>query len=248
MTRPKVTTEAEWKREIKRDMAIQSRRGRTRQVALRGTTAERDARFPTPTTVEERVALANARIAWFNTDFGWWESYFNTADTGMVVPTLRTGVTPGWYPTGTGPYSKLSAPSAAQSVTTDTYVTWAAYGTNESRRRGGAAWFTYASALVDIKQHGMYDIDVFTTQQAGSGFPVVHITRNANSIRQTVTELNSLYVTPVAASRKNIYLAPGDDIGFLASIGSYQINVGSGGPDSRGEFVIRYVGPALNSE
>ncbi|QKY80320.1 minor tail protein [Microbacterium phage Mercedes] len=67
--------------------------------ALRGTTAQRDARFASPATDAARVALANRQVQWFNTVKGYTESYFAPATlAGMAVPGLAAGHAAGWYP------------------------------------------------------------------------------------------------------------------------------------------------------
>jgi len=70
-------------------------------LGLRGTTAERDALMPPPTTDPERVALANRQVVWFNTDHGWFESYYaQGGKSGLTVRGLSTVGGSGWYPMG----------------------------------------------------------------------------------------------------------------------------------------------------
>ena len=64
-----------------------------------GTTAERDSYYGIPADDAARVALANQKVLWFNTDLGWEESYY--APTGLVGLTatgLIAGTAAGWYP------------------------------------------------------------------------------------------------------------------------------------------------------
>lgn len=70
-------------------------------VNRRGTTAERDAWYPLPATDAERVALANQKIVWFNTDTMWEESYYATTGlSGLTAIGVLTGHPAGWYPLG----------------------------------------------------------------------------------------------------------------------------------------------------
>lgn len=67
--------------------------------SYRGSTAERDALYPAPTTDAARAALANRLVEWFNTDKGMTEVYYATTGTaGLTAKGLAVGHAPGWYP------------------------------------------------------------------------------------------------------------------------------------------------------
>lgn len=69
-----------------------------------GTTAQRDNVFGVPASAGDQAALANRRVTWFNTDLGWWESYYATTGTsGLTAPGLRSGSASGWYPMAGSP-------------------------------------------------------------------------------------------------------------------------------------------------
>lgn len=68
---------------------------------LRGTTAQRDALFPPPSTDAQRAALANQQVRFFNETLGWEQSYYAALGTpGLSVRGLQVDVPAGWYATG----------------------------------------------------------------------------------------------------------------------------------------------------
>ena len=63
-----------------------------------GTTAQRDAYYGSLATSAQQVALANRRVAWYNTDKGYFESFFvATGSSGLTARGLVAGSVPGWY-------------------------------------------------------------------------------------------------------------------------------------------------------
>lgn len=97
--------------------------GVSKGVPERGTTAQRVARYPDPTTDAQRVALANRRVQWFNTEKGWWESYFTSITTGLTVQPLRT--TSGWYPmAGSGPRRRVIGAGGQARTNGQGYTNW----------------------------------------------------------------------------------------------------------------------------
>ncbi len=70
-------------------------------ASYRGTSVQRDAIYGVPSTDAQRVALANQKINWFNTDLGWTEMYYAPTGTpGLTVPGRTSGGPAGWYSTG----------------------------------------------------------------------------------------------------------------------------------------------------
>lgn len=63
-----------------------------------GTTAQRNALYPTPATPSARVALANAAPLWFNTEKGWQEQYYAQYDDAGAVATTPVREVHGWGP------------------------------------------------------------------------------------------------------------------------------------------------------
>lgn len=80
---------------------------------MRGTTAQRDAFFGTPTTDAARAALANLRAQWWNTEKSWLEVYYAPAGTaGLTVQGILAGRPAGWYPiSGNLPRVKINIPT-----------------------------------------------------------------------------------------------------------------------------------------
>lgn len=220
-------------------------------VAARGTTAERNALYGVPANAAQQAALANRKVRYFNTDLGWEESYYAPAGTtGLTALGLQAGTAPDWYPTGEGPYSKLIA-NAAISLSNNAYfTTWAAWGTGVSKRRGGAAWFTYDATQggVTCLFAGQWEITGYVTRQAGSGEPTCHILRNGNSVYSGMQPLaagsvsDQLMFVPLVDGPANSKFT------LFNAVGAYQAMVSTGQPEVRGSFVVKYKAPLFASE
>lgn len=84
-----------------------------------GSTGQRDAIYGAPANATEQASLANRMIAWFNTDKGWYETYYAVTGTaGLTAPALRTGFPSGWYPNAGTPIYCTVRRSSAQSMST----------------------------------------------------------------------------------------------------------------------------------
>lgn len=167
---------------------------------LGGTTAQRDTYFGTPTTDPARVALANQKVTWYNTDFGWIESFYAvTGLSGLTALGLITGTASGWYPMSEGPWAIINGTS--QTITDGVvYSNYNAFGTSRSFRRGGSAWFTLTNSnqRLTYAVAGYYDIQARYSFPNGSGTPVTSMrVKNAAGSDleafQTATPLLSAY-------------------------------------------------------
>jgi hypothetical protein len=104
---------------VERRIAVRGGGGAT----MRGTTAQRDTAYGVPSTDAERVALANMRVTWFNTDRGWVESFYMTADSGLTATALLAGYPPGWYPMpGSAIFAHRGRSSGPQAIPANTYT------------------------------------------------------------------------------------------------------------------------------
>lgn len=218
---------------------------------LEGTTSQRNAYFGDPSVVADQVTLANKRIMWFNTDYGWLESYYALAGSaGLTVPGLISGfgTTAGWYPVGEGPYSRHLA-SGSQNVVPATWVTsWAAWGSGGSTRHGGSSWFTYSGGKVTCVKAGYYEAIGMTSFQTGTGAVLLHMMKNSTSVMRVKTALDATYPNTAYFHKGAIAMTPNDGISLYSEIGSYTLNYSSESPESRGELTIRYKGPLLASD
>lgn len=92
----------------------------------RGSTALRDATYGVPgSSVPAQVALANQKVAWYNTDLGWTETYFaTTGSAGLTVKGLATGVASGWYPvSGVVPVCSVRRDTTTQALGSGSFIT-----------------------------------------------------------------------------------------------------------------------------
>jgi hypothetical protein len=230
--------------------------GVSRGVALlKGTTAERNARFGTPATDPARVALANQKIRWFNTDLGWEESYYAvTGLAGLTAKALLATYPSGWYPTGRdrGPEITMDA-TAIFNATIGNYVG----GWNGTVRRvGGAAFFTYDQYGPSILLPGFYDLGAYTVQGAGSGVADYHM-RLLNAAGSTVewqgnfsgVPLSSTYLSYQGGRWPSTLVKAGQLFRWFCSNGTLSLHNTSGPTGSgRGQLAARYVRPPLVSD
>lgn len=214
----------------------------------RGTTAERNTIFGVPGTDPTRVALANRKVIWFNTDTGWEESYYATeGKAGLTAIPLKNPASSGWYPTGRGPMVLLEPPGLAA----QTMGTWVHSWGTPIRRRGGTNWFASTDGrTVSFKQFGRYDVIVWTVQQAGGGVANYHLrlmTQDGNTILKNVDgngfPLNSSLYTRVHVEMLDTIIEPTQYIGLFLHSGSLDLHVPGVAP--RGQFLVRYLGPPL---
>ena len=222
-------------------------------VPVRGSSALRDSTFGVPGNNTQRAALANQNATWFNTDFGWTESYYAvTTVAGLTVPGLVTGTASGWYPIGRGPEIHLVA-SASQSLSTgNTFTAWAAPGTGASWLRGTN--FTINSGAVTCTMPGKYDVTGSINGQIGSGQALLALVRNNSASSGNVIDIASFALTPNFHSHqkfiKNAYAINANDNIRLYCINAGGITFGGGADGAspgNGSMSIRYSGPNLVS-
>ncbi|AWY06650.1 minor tail protein [Microbacterium phage Zeta1847] len=160
---------------------------RTAEAAIpaptQGTTAQRDAYYGTPTSDAQRAALANARIAYFNTDLGWMESYYApTGTAGLAARGLVTGTAAGWYPIGRGPRATLHAASGGQTRTNgQSYEAWQPFGSGDSNRNAGDAFVSAETSYLRMNLAGRWRIAAGLYFPNGSGTGVQSLRVNTAS-------------------------------------------------------------------
>lgn len=239
-----------WMREVDKRLSRLDRRSSGNKEP-RGTTAERNQAFWVPANDAERAALANEKVVWFNTDLGWWESYYATTGTaGLTAKGLVAGTAPGWYPVGLGPYIRLEPGTTFAATPNNPIRSWAGL---RNDRNGGSAWFTYTDAdgRITVPRAGRYLVRAQTVQQTGTGTSNFHLRQlNANAYERHVdgvaTPLNSTLFTLAHAEAE--FPAPAGRQ-FDLYVQSGTLNVHSGGSTGiRGEFLVRYMGPLLVSD
>lgn len=218
----------------------------------RGTTAERDTIFGVPSTDPTRVALANRKIVWFNTDTGWEESYYaTTGKTGLTALGLVSQASSGWYPTG-----GAGAPSmlweAASQVTPGANTFLGNWGW--VRKRGGASWWDSDPAGTKVKtlKAGRYAARGWTTQGTGTATSNWHLRVQNTDGATTVVNVdgnafpqNSALYTRIHMELDDYVMTPGQYIGMLTTNGGTAVHVGSA---VMGQFSVRYLGPPLTLE
>lgn len=217
------------------------------QYIGKGTTAERNAIFGVPGTDAQRAALANENVVWHNTDLGWAERYYAVTGTaGLTVKGLMTLAPAGWYPIGEGPYQKLQPTTTFATASTTPVRNW----NGVTYRNGGSDWFSYnnTNGRVKLEKAGIYHFSVWTTQQAGTGTANYHLRQMLNGT--TEQHADGLAYTLVASLFTHAFveadftMGPGREVDFFCHSGSLGVHQG-GTTTVKGEFNVRYVGPAL---
>jgi hypothetical protein len=218
-----------------------------------GTTTARNNRFGIPTTDAERVALANRKVVWFNTDNGWEESYYATTGlSGLIAKGLLAGYASGWYPTGNGITPQITMdPTATAAGATGNYLA----GWNGTVRRvGGDDVFVFDQYGPTLKLPGYYDLSCYSVQPAGTGLADFHI--RLTNIADTVVEwqsnlsgiaLSTSYFTAINGNFKSTLIKPGGNLfRWFVSNGSLTMHNTSGPAGSgRGQMAARYIRPPL---
>lgn len=215
-----------------------------------GTTAARDLLFTPPTTDTERVALANRKIRWYNTDLGWEESYYApTGLAGLTAQGLVAGTASGWYPTGEGPYA-VYEPTTTFLASTGSYL--GNWHNGNKRRKGGDAWFTAASdGFITVYQPGIYDVKVWTQLTSGSGTANFHLrVLTGTTVDKQVDGLAFTLLSSLAIRMHGEYwdapINAGQKLGLFCHSGN--LTVHSLALTPRAQFEVRYKGPLLTTD
>ena len=224
------------------------------QIKNEGTTAQRNTKYGVPATDAARVALANQKVRWFNTDLGWEESYYAvTGLTGLTAKGLLAGTASGWYPMGQGPEIVLEPTATFAAAAGNNIDGW----NGSVRRNGGAAWFGHGGSGIDFVQAGYYDFSWWTLQTTGSGQPDYH-TRLRNAADTTTDWMSNTHGTVMApiytrtgAEYQSQPVRAGQQLKVSVISGSFTVHLVTGGttyPSSRGEMRAKYLRPLLVSD
>lgn len=213
----------------------------------RGTTAERDTIFGVPSTDPQRVALANKKIIWFNTDTGWEEMYYaTTGKTGLTALGLVTQASSGWYPIGSGP-AMLWEANAQITTAPPSFIG----GWGWVRKRGGASWWDSPDGkIVKILRYGRYAVRGWTVQGTGTGTMNYHLrvvaadtTTIVKNVDGNAFPLMGALYTRAHMEYDDALLEPNQHVGMFISSGTAPIHVGGLAP--QGQLSVRYLGPPL---
>jgi microcystin-dependent protein len=218
----------------------------------RGTTAQRDAKYGSPSTDAARVALANQKVSWYNTDLGWTESYYAVHQTtGLTALGLVSGATAGWYPVTEGPYVIVES-----TQTTTVMVNSIIGGWSMLRRKGGASWFTLTGGQrINVLKHGRYDIKAWTVQQDGANTVdyVLQVfasdgTTFLNGVSGGAFNRMTGLLTRVHQECDDLIIAPDSQVAFRmqqGTIAETTNDVHAGIYMPRGRMMVKYLGPPL---
>lgn len=214
-------------------------------VPTKGTTTERDAYFGVPATDPTRVALANQRVSFFNTDLGWIESYYAvTALSGLTALGLVTGTASGWYPVpGTGGPVLANYPTAQVVANGGSNMSgWS----GSSWSRGGTAWIEYiGNGTVQVKKAGRYRVHWHTAMQTGTGELDMWLYAGT-TFSNDAWELNATRFKVSSFEFANIAMVANDTCYPYVNAGSATVHTSTS--TRRGEFMVQYLGPNLVTE
>lgn len=212
-----------------------------------GVTAERIARYGIPGSDAERVALANRRIVWYNSELGWEESYYAvTGTSGLTVPGLVADAAPGWYPIGTGPRLVLQTAGAQAMTANANFTNWNLPGTGYSYRLGPAGQFVDhgAPGYAFTYLAGRYEVMLALYVQNGTGTGVASLRANhslstAYQAQQKPMPLLQNYGQVFEFHMRDLEMKAGGL--FFAKLDAGSISVGGGWT----ELSVKYLGPPL---
>lgn len=190
-----------------------------------GSTAERDIYYTVPTTLDERVALANRKPIWFNTDLGWEESFYvPTGSAGLTARGLVAGSASTWYPTGRGPHATLYSAGPQSRTSAQQFTNYLAFGATAtnvppSNRNCSDDFIRYdlvpgTSAFLRGRLAGYYRARGMLSVQSGSGTAVMSLRVNTGDNLYGI--FIQQYPAPLLASYGNNYLPEGDAVLFSA--------------------------------
>lgn len=238
-------------RDIQRRLRLLERRLTVRNggaMPSRGPSSYRDQTFPPPTTTAEKVALANRRVTWFNTTYGWEESYYARAASGLTAPALDSRAPDGWYPVGRGPWT-VAWPQAAFGASTGNYIGGWLQG-KQAYSQGADSLFEWMSnGATKCYLPGMYRVHVRMNLVNGSGTANFHLRKLGVSSADVVAQMDGGAVTLLASltTTYNGYferelVVNEQSFAMFTHAGSLTVHF-TGNP--RSEFLIEYVGPPL---
>lgn len=213
----------------------------------RGSESLRNSRYGVPADNAARVSLANRRPLWYNTDRGWLESYYATTGLLGLTGGLMAGAPSGWYPVGPGPFIRLRPTAIYAASTSNAIKNW----NGEVHRQGGSDWFTYdnATGRILVKKPGRYQVQVWTLQTSGTGVSNHHVRFLESGVVDIIadgisTPLINTLLTKVEAHLEHVLLG-NREVELYTHSGNIDVHSQGSYPTIRGEFNVRYLGPAL---
>jgi hypothetical protein len=218
-----------------------------------GTSANRDAKHGVPADAASQAALANKRIQWWNTQFGWFESYYAAAGTaGLTVPGLEYGAA-GWYPVaGNLPRIDMISNGVQSLAPGATYTLWTPVPSTYGWRNTTDLSFNSSTGRVTVGRAGRYRI--FMNLQGGttaqSNAAIAYLvadegTSTPLALGKYQTDASYGSVGPVMAS--DVPLGAGQTLRWLYAAGPNPFAFGANpaGGRASGEFSVQYLGPGL---
>ena len=219
-----------------------------------GTTGQRNAMFPLPTTDAQKVALANSGTTWHNSDFDWDERYYAPATlAGVLGPGLMPGAEAGWYPVSNGPRAVVFAAGSQALPTNGIFTNWRDWGGTAVHRQlrswkntpgnlnDGSAMIHRASGngAIQIFLAGRYRLSatMLSYNNATLAFWVVP---TVDPPRRRWLQINA--GTTAYGEFSDIFIGPGDYI-MLQNMGG----ASTVGGDHEDHVAIEYLGPPLYS-
>lgn len=215
----------------------------------KGTTAQRDGFYGVPTNDAQRVALANGKPIWYNTEMDWEESYYAPNNlTGLTVKGLKVSpnAPAGWYPTpGNGPRILFVSTGLQSASNGTTFDKWdSGLGNIHSyNRSNGLIVMTSANQRITALMAGYYDVRFTMVYQAGTGTGIASIRSTyggaAGRMMQFPVPLLSGYGQALHHNFDDTILFANDYVYFYTDAASW----GIGGGDTR--VKMEYLGPLL---
>lgn len=213
-----------------------------------GPTAMRDSIYGSPSVIGDQVKLANLMPVWFNTDHGWWESYYvSTGASGLAVRGISVNADNGWYPIWDGP--RIHAFGTQVQASLNTYVgNWTGGMTKGDSSHGAIL----SGNQLQVKLAGRYEAFVRAVAQPGNGTANFHF-RLLNDAANVVVDSLDGGAVVLSADRATRYETLWPDqmahknqrFALFTHAGSLAMNLYG---DPGGIFTVKYISPPFDRQ
>lgn len=217
-------------------------------AVTQGSTALRDSIYGVPTVAADQASLANRMIAWFNTDKGWFETYYAVTGTaGLTAKGLLSGHSAGWYPAaGSLLSAKRSKTDGYQAVISNGNSD-VALAASTGLNRGGFVDSGICGLLVPYG--GLYRVNctIYYTGGTGPASSIVwaQVFSNGAVQLQHLAQRNAIGTDIMVPLQGMLVVAAGKSLDLVANTNGGSVSVYGITPGYQTFLEVQYLGPPL---